>query len=401
LLHRLTVDAFTLTPETSESAIGLKNLPTFSRANIHHRPGGLAVAVTHYMNNSSSDIIIVEDDGNAEQLASRLESLSHVVEPGRKLIVVGSVNDIGIYRRMISMGVAEYLVSPSSIEELVSAIEHVTHDPQGPARGKVLAFFGARGGVGTSTIAHNVAWCLSHEFQQRAIVVDLDLSFGTAALAFNEDPRQPLAEALVDPDRLDQLLLQRFMVGDDERLKVLSTNGLLRPTMPTSVVAIEKLIELSRQLADFVVLDLPHVWVNWIEDLLTTADEATLAITLDLANLRESKSLMEYMRGHRGSERAPHYIINKSDWARRARLNAQDIQRALATKPLASIPFDPLHFVEAVNDGKVISAKMRKHKASVAFRAIAQQLGKISQKPQGAGMFKSFLSSSAGKKVRK
>ena len=401
MLHRLTVDAFTLTPETSESAIGLRNLPTFSRANIHHHAGGLVAAVNHYMNSPSNDIIIVEDDGDADQLASRLEALSHVVEPGRKLIVIGSVNDIGIYRRMIAMGVAEYLVSPSSIEELVSAIEHVTHDPQGPSRGKVLAFFGARGGVGTSTVAHNVAWCLGHEFQQRVIVIDLDLSFGTAALAFNEDPRQPLAEALVDPDRLDQLLLQRFMVGEDERLKVLSTNGLLRPTMPTSVVAIEKLIELSRQLADFVVLDLPHLWVNWIEDLLTTSDQAVLTISLDLANLRESKSLMEYMRSHRGADREPRYVINKSDWARRARLTSQDAQRALTTKPLASIPFDPLNFVEAVNDGKVISAKMRKHKASVAFRMIAQHLSGASQKTQGSGMFKSFLSSSAGKKARK
>lgn len=401
MLHRLSVDAFTLSPETSESAMGLKNLPAFSRANIHLYQGGLVAAVERYVDKPSSDVIIVEDNGNAEELAKRLEALAHVVEPGRKLIVAGAVNDIGIYRRMISMGVAEYLVSPCSIDELVSAIEHVTHDPQGPARGKVLAFVGARGGIGSSTVAHNVAWCLAHELEQRTIIVDLDLSFGTAALAFNQDPRQPLAEALTDPDRLDPLLLQRFMVGDDDRLKVLSTSGVLKAALPPSLVAIEKLIELSRQLADFVILDLPHLWVNWIEDLLITADEVVMTVGLDLANLRDSKSLMEFMRTSRGNEREPRYIINKADWVRRSRLTVQDLQRALTTKPVVSIPFDPLNFVESVNDGKVIMDKVRKHKAALAFRTLTQTISGVSQKAQSGGRFRSMLKLSAGKQARK
>jgi pilus assembly protein CpaE len=378
VLHRLTIDAFTLTHDTAESALGLKNLPKFTRSTINHQSGGLQAAIRHYIDHPSAEVIIVEDDGDLHQLQARLEQLSEVVEPGRKLIVVGAINDIGFYRRIVSLGVADYLLSPAEIEDLAASVERVSHDPQRPTRGRLLSFMGARGGVGCSTIAQNVAWILSTEFKQRVILVDLDLTYGTCALAFNEEPKQPLSDALTDPQRLDQVLLQRFMVGEDDKLQILSTNGVLRSNLLPSNAAIEKLVDLSRQMADVIILDLPHIWNSWVEEFAVTADESVLVACLDLPNLREAKNLLDHLKNKRGDGRDPRLVINKADMAKRGRLTVQDATRALPVKPVVTLPFDPTAFVEAINDGKAIAERSKTHKASLALRSLTAQIGGVS-----------------------
>jgi pilus assembly protein CpaE len=383
VLHRLTIDSFTLTHDTAESVLGLKNLPKFTRSTVNHQTGGLQAAIRHYIDHPSSEVIIVEDDGDLSQLQARLEQLSEVVEPGRKLIVVGAVNDIGFYRRIISLGVGEYLLSPAQIDDLAASIERVTHDPQRPTRGRLLTFLGARGGVGCSTVAQNVAWILSTDFNQRVILVDLDLTFGTCALAFNEEPKQPLSDALTDPQRLDQVLLQRFMVGDDDKLQILSTNGALRSHLLPSTAALEKLVDLSRQMADVVILDLPHLWTSWVEDFAVLADETVLVAGLDLPNLREAKNLLDHLKNKRGEGRDPKLVINKSDMAKRGRLTVQDAARALPVKATVTLPFDPTAFIEAINDGKAVAERSKNHKASIALRSLATQIGGVPVKPAG------------------
>jgi pilus assembly protein CpaE len=194
-----------------------------------------------------------------------------VVEPGRKLIVVGAVNDISVYRRIVSLGVTDYLVSPLSLEGMMDAIERAAHDPKGPERCKFVAVTGARGGVGASTIAHNMAWAAAKRANIRTILADMDLTFGTAGLAFNQDPRQAFGEAFADADRLDITLLERYMTGDDENLQILSTSA-RSASSNIDEEAVDKAIDLCRQMAKLVIVDIPQVWTDWSEGLLTAAD---------------------------------------------------------------------------------------------------------------------------------
>lgn len=374
MLHRLKIDAFSLTHDTEEAVLGLRNLPKFTRCAVNHQAGGLQAAIQYYLHQPSGDAILVEDDGDIHQLSARIEQLAEVVEPGRKLIVIGAVNDISFYRKVVSLGIADYLLSPSSIEEIATSIEHATHDPTRPVRGRLLTFMGARGGVGSSTVAQNVAWQISTKLGERVILVDLDLTFGTCALAFNEEPRQPVVEALTDPQRLDQVLLQRFMIGENDKLQILSTNGVLRSSMSPSNTAVEKLVDLSRQMADVVILDLPHIWNSWVEDFAVISDEFIVTACLDLPNLRDAKSILEFLKTKRGDRQDARLVINKSDMAKRGRLTLQDATRALPVKPTITVPFDPVAFSEAVNDGKTLLERSRTHKAAAAFSHLTKEI---------------------------
>lgn len=373
--YRLTIDVFCHADQTSASAKALGEQRAFARCKISVRDGGLARAVTHYADHPSPHLIIVEDDGDTSTLQSRLDGLAQVVEPGRKLIVVGAVNDISVYRRIVSLGVTDYLVSPLSLEGMMDAIERAAHDPKGPERCKFIAVAGARGGVGSSTIAHNLAWAAAKRLNIKTTLVDMDLTYGTAGLAFNQDPRQPFGETFADSDRLDITLLERYMTSDDENLQLLSTPGALRHYESIDEEAVDKVVDLCRQMAKLVIVDIPHVWTDWSEALLTSADETILVVAPDIANIRDARNMLDYLNSKRGESKAVKLIINKSDIAKRTRLLPKDISNTLGVQPVAAIPFDPATFIEAANDGKMIGERFKSHKLIGVFTDLVMKLG--------------------------
>lgn len=394
--HRLTIDVFCHAEKTSESAKALAEQRAYARCKVAVRDGGLARAVTHYADHPSPNLIIVEDDGDTAMLQSRLDALAQVVEPGRKLIVVGAVNDISVYRRIVSLGVTDYLVSPLSVEAMADAIERAAHDPKGPERCKFVAVVGARGGVGASTIAHNMAWAAAKRLNVKTILADMDLTFGTAGLAFNQDPRQAFGEAFADADRLDITLLERYMAGDDENLQILSTPGALRLYDSIDEEAVDKAIDMCRQMAKLVIVDVPHVWTDWSEALLTGADETVLVVAPDIANIRDARNLLDFLNSKRGDSRQVRLVINKSDIAKRTRLLPKDISNTLGVQPVAAIPFDPATFIEAANDGKMIGDRFKSHKLVGVFTDLVQRVGvragakspKAEKKTAFSGFFK-------------
>jgi pilus assembly protein CpaE len=373
--HRLTIDVFCHAEQTSNAAKALAEQRAFARCKIAVRDGGLARAVTHFADHPSPHLIIVEDDGDTSTLQSRLDALAQVVEPGRKLIVVGAVNDISVYRRIVSLGVTDYLVSPLSLEGMMDAIERAAHDPKGPERCKFVAVTGARGGVGASTIAHNMAWAAAKRISLRTILADMDLTYGTGGLAFNQEPRTAFGEAFNDPERMDVTLLERYMAGDDENLQILSTPGMLRHYNDIDEESVEKAIDLCRQMAKLVIVDVPHVWTEWSEALLTSADETILVLAPDIANIRDARNLLDFLNGKRGDSKQVKVVINKSDVAKRTRLLPKDISNTLGVQPVAAIPFDPTTFIEAANDGKMIGDRFKSHKLIGVFTDLVMRVG--------------------------
>lgn len=373
--HRLSIDVFAINEQTAAAGKALGEQRAFSRCKVAVREGGLARAVTHYADHPSPHLIIVEDDGDDDTLQGRLDGLAQVVEPGRKLIVVGSVNDISVYRRIVSLGVTDYLVSPLKLEAMMDAIERAAHDPKGPERCKYIAVMGARGGTGASTIAQNLAWAASKRIGIKTILADLDLTFGTAGLAFNQEPRQPFGEAFSDPERLDATLLERYMVSEDDNLQILSTPGTLRQYDGIDDEIVEKAVDLCRQMAKLVILDVPHVWTGWSEAVMTGADEAVIVVAPDIANIRDARNMLDFLSNKRGESRPAKLIINKSDMAKRTRLLPKDISNTLGVQPIAAIPFDPTTFIEASNDGKMIGERFKTHKLVGTFTDLAMKLG--------------------------
>jgi len=217
---RITIQAFTARAETSDLVQRASTDRRMERAKVIVRDGGLAAAVTAFQDQPTPSLIIVETLDSAQVLLDQLGKLAEVCDPGTKVVVVGAANDITLYRELMRRGVSEYLVPPMAPLQLIAAVTALYADPASPFIGRQIAFCGAKGGAGASTLAHNVAHLISERMGANTVLVDLDLAFGTAGLDFNQDPLHGIVDALTQPDRLDSVLMERMMARCGDHLSL-------------------------------------------------------------------------------------------------------------------------------------------------------------------------------------
>lgn len=372
--YRFSIEAFPLSKDTEAALEGLTSEREFIKSKMSVHFGGMSRAAKHYVDNPSPQFIIVEENGGSDDIHKGLEALADVVEPGRKVIVIGTINDVQSYRRLINQGVSEYLVGPVTTADIAAAITSCIKDASSTPKGRVVSFVGGRGGVGSSMLAANFAWTLANASQEEVIAIDLDFNFGTMALSLNLDPKQAVFEALSEAERIDSVLVERFMTEHGPYLSILSTVGSLKDVSEPTVEAVERLIEICRSMAQHVVLDIPRRWSGWASSALLLSDEVVVTVNPDLANLRDAKLMFDWLRGRRGSA-GTRLVVNKADVAKRNQLSTKDFQDTLGVAPNLTIGFDPTLFAQLANNGQMIGEGAKSHKMNEQLRQFAQQLG--------------------------
>ena len=185
---RITLHVFCERPQTAAVAEQAAADRRMAKASATVKPGGLAAAVEFFQNQPTPSLVIVESQDPPQRMLDLLDQLAEVCDPGTKVMVIGRANDIALYRELMRRGVSEYLVPPFGPLDLIGSITTLYADPSAPFLGRSVAFVGAKGGVGASTVAHNFAHAITEHMQSNAVIVDLDLPFGTAGLDFNQDP---------------------------------------------------------------------------------------------------------------------------------------------------------------------------------------------------------------------
>lgn len=336
--------------------------------------GGLLAAIEYYHKESTPNLIMVETGLRGGELFNQLEQLASVCDPGTNVVIIGAANDIKLYRQLMDKGVSDYLVPPFHPLSLIRSLGGLYSDPDKPFVGRTTAFYGAKGGVGSSTFAHNVAWCMSEIMSQDTALVDLDASWGTTGLDFNYDASQGLEEALAAPERLDETLLDRIMLRHTAKLSILPTAGSLATSAPTSPEAYEAVVNAIRGMSPNAILDMPHYWTDWTIKVLTTSDDVVLTATPDLANLRNTKNLIDYFKEARPNDQAPILILNKVGMTKTNEISVKDFAAAVGLEPALVIGFDPDTFTEAANDGKMLTDIKNAGQTVTGLTYIAERL---------------------------
>lgn len=392
-IPRIAIHVFGERTDTMEAAERAAADRRLSRATTLVRPGGLAGAVTAYQSEPTPSLIIVECASPAPVLIADLERLAEVCDPGSKVVVVGAANDIALYRELMRRGVSEYVVAPVSPLQLISVIGALYSDPHAPFLGRSIAFVGARGGVGSSTVAHNTAFTITERLASNAVVVDYDLPFGTAGLDFNQDPVQGVADALSQPDRLDPVLLDRMMVRCSERLSLFAAPATLDADWEITPDAVDEVTQRIRTTAPYVVLDLPHVWSKWVRRMLVSSDEVVIVAAPDLASLRNAKNMVDLIRGARPNDAPPRLVLNQVGVPGRPEIPIRDFCNALGLPATLVLPFDPKLYGLASNNGQMILEVGAKSKSAEGFQHLAHVVTNrdVPLLPAPASMKKSLL----------
>ena len=353
-LPRISIQAFCETPEISGIVNAAASDRRMDRAQIKVHMGGGAAAVEAYRNAPTPNVIIIETTGSREELLAALEALSEFCDPGTKVVVIGRVNDIILYRELMARGVSDYLVSPLSVIEFVRALSHLYGQGAAAPLGRIIAVTGTKGGCGSSTVAHNLAWSISREMDLSTVIVDLDLAFGTAGLDFNQDPPQSIAEAVFAPDRLDSNLIDRLLSKCTDNLSLLAAPATLERVYDFGETAFDGVFDVLRATVPCVVLDIPHHWSGWTRRAMIGSDEIVVVTGPDLANLRNAKNILDVLRTTRPHDHPPKLVMNGVGMFKRPEISVADFVKAVELQPLATIPFDAKIFGTAANNGQMI-----------------------------------------------
>ena len=390
---RIAIHLFCERPETTAAAQRALADRRMARAAGQVLPGGLTAALTNYTNAPTPALIVVETAETGDLLLNQLDALAEVCDPGTKVMVIGATNDITLYRELMRRGVSEYLVPPLQPLQLVNTITTLYADPSAPFVGRSIAVLGAKGGVGASTVAHNLAYAFAERLQAITVLVDFDLPFGTAGLDFNQDPLQGVANALTQPDRLDPVLLERMMAKCTDRLSLFAAPATLDDDYDISADAFEEVASKIRSTAPFVVMDLPHLWSSWMRRTLMSADEVVIVATPDLASLRNAKNMIDLMRQGRVNDGPPRLVLNQVGMTGRPEIPLKDFSEALGVEPTLVLPFDPKVFGQAANNGQMIEEVAPKSKCADGINQLASLIGRREAAPIAkasflAGLFK-------------
>jgi pilus assembly protein CpaE len=230
---------------------------------------------------------------------------------------------------------------------------------------------GAKGGVGASTVAHNVAWAVARNLDASTVIVDLDIAFGTAGLDFNQDPPQGIAEAVFSPERLDANMLDRLLSRCSDNLALLAAPAMLDRTCDLPEEAFDQVFELLRASVPYVVLDVPHLWSAWVKRSLIGADEVVIVAAPELASLRNAKNLIDLARASRPNDSLPRLVLNQVGLPKRPEIEAGEFAKALGVEVMTSIPFEAQVFGTAANNGQMIAEIQAGGKINEAFVQIA------------------------------
>ena len=394
---RVSVQAFCETVETAAAVQSAGEDRRLGKAHLKIQMGGMAAAVEAYRSAPTPNVIVLESDGRNDLLTG-LDHLATVCDAGTRVVVIGRINDVTLYRELVRRGVSDYVLAPVGAIDVVRSICNLFSAPEAKAVGRIIAVVGAKGGVGASTISHNVAWAIARDLAMDSVVADLDLAFGTAGLDYNQDPPQGIADAVFSPDRVDTAFIDRLLSKCTDHLSLLAAPATLDRVYDFGTDAFDAVFDTLRSTMPCIVLDIPHQWSGWTKRALIGADDILIVAAPDLANLRNAKNLFDLLKAARPNDRPPLYCLNQVGVPKRPEIAAAEFAKAIESQPVVSIPFEPQIFGSAANNGQMIAEISANHKSIEMFLQIAQRLtGRSETKKQKSSLLSPLIEKLRGK----
>ena len=373
-IPRISIQAFCETSSVQQSVDTFATDRRISRAHVKSYMGGMRAAIEFYQSAPTPNVIIVECALGGDELIAELNHLANVCDADTRVIVVGNKNDVLLYRRLMKFGVSEYLVAPLSTVDLIGAIGEMFTKPDADPLGRTIAFVGAKGGSGSSSIAQNTAWSISELYKNGVIIADFDFGGGTVGLNFNQDPSQTIIDALSSSEKLDETYLDRILTKCTDHLNLLTAPAILDRTYEYTKDEIDSLVEVAQSSVPYFVMDLPYLWNDWMSATLTSADDVVITTTPDLAGLRNAKNLFDTLVKSRKNDPKPHVILNQVDRSKETEIKVAAFEDALETEVVLSIPFEPVVFGTAMNNGQMIAESNPKSPTVAQFKLLAANL---------------------------
>jgi pilus assembly protein CpaE len=341
--------------------------------------GGLRNAVQSLSVSASPAILIVDLSESGDPL-NDINALAEVCEPGTVVIAIGQVNDVRLYRDLLASGIHDYLLKPLSAQQVHDAINQALAVFTSPKAGDgetvkrhiSTAVVGTRGGVGASTLATSLAWLFSATHNSPTALLDLDVHFGTGALALDLEPGRGLTDAIDNPSRIDGLFIERAMIRANDNLSILSAEAPINQPLMTDGAAFVQLEEEFRQAFEMTVIDLPRNMLINFPHLLADVNIVLLTCELTLASARDTIRILSWLKAN-AAHAHPMIVANKVQ-ANVAEISKSDFEASIERKIDFVVPYDIKAASNAAKLGQTFVDANASSKASAMIKQIAERI---------------------------
>ncbi|RDV06498.1 pilus assembly protein CpaE [Sphingorhabdus pulchriflava] len=339
--------------------------------------GGLRNAVQSLSVSASPQVLLVDLSESGDPI-NDINGLAEVCEPGTVVIAMGQVNDVRLYRDLMMSGLQDYLLKPVSPDALRDAVTHAQMILNAPKNDDGVkdhphlstAIIGTRGGVGASTIATSIAWLLSERMSHLTGFLDLDVHFGTGALALDLEPGRGLTDAIDNPSRIDGLFIERAMIKANDKLSILSAEAPINSPILTDGSAFFQLQEEFRAAFENTVIDLPRNMLIAYPHLLADVNVAVVVCELTLASARDAIRLLAWLKSNAPSCQTI-VVANKAQ-AGGLEISRKDFESSIERKIDLLIPYDPKATAQSAKLGKPVVDAMRSSKVSTGIVSLVE-----------------------------
>jgi pilus assembly protein CpaE len=372
--------AFVNDPET-HGIINLVCGPRFPGLQIVN--GGTREVVDYLAAGAPPKLLIVDVSDSAKPMSAMLPIIAAFAED-TKVIAIGAVNDINLYREMTEAGISDYLVKPVGDRALDSAITRAEERRQqasaamasanqaaAPVNDKrsVVSVLGTRGGVGATTVATNLAWVMAFDKKRDTILMDLDLQDGSIALALDVEPSHGLREVLDNPSRIDSLFITSVGVKCGDHLTVMAAEEGVDDEVHYNTSAVSLLIEELRKQTPAIVVDVPRKAAAARAAVLAASTDIVVVTDMTLAGLRDAIRFNAMI--HQVASSARVIFVANRDGGKEATVSKAEFEKALGKPINVMIVDDPKANQAAANAGKPIVAAASGSKMTAGFKSIA------------------------------
>ncbi|AEG49058.1 Flp pilus assembly protein ATPase CpaE [Sphingobium chlorophenolicum L-1] len=331
--------------------------------------GGMRNAVQSLSITASPQILFIDMSESGDPLGD-INSLAEVCEPGTVVIAAGQVNDVRLYRDLLASGIQDYLLKPFGADQLRDALaqaQAVFFAPRdaGPEHPHMTAaIIGTRGGVGASSIATSLAWLLSDKKRRPTALLDLDVHFGTNALAMDLEPGRGLTDAIENPSRIDGLFIERAMVRASDNLAILSAEAPISQPMLTDGGAFYQLLEEFHAAFECSVIDLPRGMLIQHPHLMSDVNVAVVVTELTLAAARDSIRILSWLKTNAPQSRV--LVVANRVHPGSPEISRKDFEQSIERKVDILIPFDLKVASQAAKLGKTLAEAAKGSKVGAA-----------------------------------
>ena len=386
---RVSVQAFCETVETAAAVQSAGEDRRLGKAHLKIQMGGMAAAIEAYRTAPTPNVIILETEGRSDILAG-LDQLATVCDSGTRVVVIGRVNDVTLYRELVRRGVSDYVIAPVNTLDVVRSICGLFSAPE--AKGRRPDHRDRRGQRAAS--AHPPSPTTS---PGRSRAISRWIPWSPISISRSAPPASTTIRTL---RRASPMRYSRPIASIPRSSTVCCRNA---PTISacwrrrrrwsgSTTSAPTRSTRSSTRFAPRCRASCSTFPINGRDGptrALVGADDILIVAAPDLANLRNTKNIFDLLKASRPNDRTPLYCLNQVGVPKRPEINASEFAKAIESQPIAAIPFDPQMFGSAANNGQMIAEISANHRTTEMFLQIAQRLtGRgETKKPRG-----SFLS---------